>query len=418
MAMMTRRFVPLASILCLVFMFTDTLRAQSSGNVFHVWIARDPKVTAARQVLDVRYRFDTTHAHSLAGYVARFTFDSNLVRVLDIVTDSTASQSMMTTPKRTPPEAGLVALGTTEIDLSNPVLFRIVVQLDQRLKDTAWLHWDRNVTMIEPVNGVDSVIEEDGFVSFNADQPSAHVVLADPINADVVGASDGYHPDSVAFELPLDGIINRSAGYKGGSITFSYDSAKVLVRGVHSDTSMLRIASRQPGKVTLYYGSIPPAGVLDLNSFATVPPVHLGMLDMVGLVGVDTVTTELHSVHFTPSLPTDCVGNTTFLSTPIRLCGRYKAPGGVSVNTASQGRTLEIFPDPARERMTIRPQGYEDGTSLTIAVYDILGHVVFRSNATETTWDIPTGLARGVYQVLCTDSDQRSSIRRTVIVGP
>lgn len=161
----------------------------SAQNVMHL---RIDTVTAKPGVMvDVRvlYTFTSTHAHNIDDFDARFLFDTSECRVDTlnglfpyIMNGSAPFPAFDTTWSFT----GLLAIGDTEINLTDSVLFTIRMILDSNA-DTAWIRWDSNWyhgygLAVFKVGGeeVDSVTLEDGWIRSSKPPASVQSVSAEP----------------------------------------------------------------------------------------------------------------------------------------------------------------------------------------------------------------------------------------------
>jgi hypothetical protein len=152
--------------------FALSVGSVSAQNVMHLRIdtvTADPGATVNVRVL---YTFTSTHAHDIHDFLARFLFDTVQSRV-DTLGD--VSPFIMNGAAPSPEFnvtwslTGLLALGGSEIDLSDSVLFTIRMILDSNA-DTAWIRWDPKWTLSVMQTfqygdeGVDSLFHEDGWI--------------------------------------------------------------------------------------------------------------------------------------------------------------------------------------------------------------------------------------------------------------
>src|SRR2546421_5645368 len=89
--MLVRRLSTLIAFLLLA------SQAASAQNVFRVRIDTMTVKAGDTATVNVYYSFTSTKAHNLNGFVARFLFDSNLVKITGYITSGTASDGMSTT---------------------------------------------------------------------------------------------------------------------------------------------------------------------------------------------------------------------------------------------------------------------------------------------------------------------------------
>jgi hypothetical protein len=184
----------------------------SAQNVMHLRIDTVTAKPGARVDVRVLYTFTSTHAHNIDDFDARFIFDTSESQ-LDtlnglfpyIMNGAAPFPNFDTTWSFT----GLLAIGDTEIDLTDSVLFTIRMILDSNA-DTAWIRWDSNWyhgygLAVFKVGGeeVDSVTLEDGWIHSSKPPASVQGVSAesaalrmypnparDHVTIDLPGSSD------------------------------------------------------------------------------------------------------------------------------------------------------------------------------------------------------------------------------------
>jgi len=355
------------------------LQVASAQNVFRVRIDTMTLKGGDTVTLNVYYTFNSTKPHNLNGFVARFLFDSNLVKIVGYSTTGTASDGLMTTESH----RGLAAIGTSEINLQNPVLFKMRVAASRTLADTAWIHWDPDWPMFTSEAGVDTVIRTDGWVRTAV--ATGHTALSTPRRS-VSGVITGPYADSVAFDLPVMISDIGNANVKSAQLQFKYDpnrlafidatttskSASILLSMVMSDT------------VTIVYQAVNGATILGNDT--------LSILHFYALVGGDTACTMLTNVRWTPLNADAKLGSTDEMFDSICLYGRYEQ---AFVNSDMQQQPFRLYPNPARDFVVSTGS---DATSLK--VYDALGRLVAQCERSGAVWIFPGSLGSGMYRAV------------------
>jgi len=147
-------------------------RPVSAQNVMRLRI--DTVTAKPGATVDVRvlYTFTSTHAHNIHDFNTRFLFDTSKSHLVAYILDGAARIPFFA--DTTGSHAGLLALGTQEIDLTDSVLYTIRMTLDSNLDtingDTAWVRWDPEWTLSATQTfgagdeGVDAVDHEDGWI--------------------------------------------------------------------------------------------------------------------------------------------------------------------------------------------------------------------------------------------------------------
>ncbi len=374
-------------LLLVAFQFVACLAAQAQS-LFEV---RFDTVTAkAGDTVTVyaRYRFTPSGPHDIMSYTAQFDFDTTEVHLLAYVFDGTATPAADTNLAGTS-HRGISAFGTSEIDLSDSLLFGIRFRVDRALADTAFVRWDTTVPMFASGTGVDSVHFQNGWV--RTISTSGHVVLGTPAVV-VRGFTLGYSPDSVAFELPVLASGLDSANIRTAVISFVYDSTALSIQGFNAtpvkDVNVVGFSSvALPGGLRRESVSIASSGSGPIPGNDT-----LLRISFVGLVGLDTNCTALEEVSLRPSNPGGLIGNTDYTANPICLEGERPS----RVSNAKQGNPISLFPNPAVSEVTfVFPAGTEGQKMLE--VYDALGRMVWSGAIAGARWTIPVGIPAGSY---------------------
>ena len=369
----------------------------SAQNIFRVRF--DTVVARAGDLVTVNvlYTFTSTHAHSIRDLTLRFVTDSLEIRPVAYLTQGTATANL---PDTLWSHTGFHGDGTSEIDISNPVLIRVQFRVDPRLSDTAFLRWDRAFPMFEPNDGVDSEVQQDGWI--RTDSAKGHVVIQTS-GQTIVGETQGYSPDSIRSQVPVTISNITRANMKDALLTFSIDSSRIAFDSVASAS----------GATVTGIDRTPLVGgreQIDIRLHSASPIIGGAsaiVLQFVGLIGLDTVNESIDKVRMLPLNADGWIGNTVYIGRPIVLEGHL--PSG-AVRERSVVKQIAIYPNPARERVTF--EGIEEGSEAMI--YDALGRIVAESN--EAVWNVPPGFSAGAYEVvLATKSGERWWGQMTIV---
>ncbi len=205
-------------------------------------VTANPGATVDVRVL---YTFDSTHAHDINDFLARFLFDTSKSRLAAYILSGTAfaafaAPGVTMLDSLNPNSGSLVSTHDgiflneflnpqiPEIDLADSVLFKIRMTLDSSVDtingDTAWVRWDPEWTLAVSQTfqggqeGVDSLYHEDGWIR----------TAAKPLNSVRKGASDyatlRIYPNPARDEVTID-----APGYPEGSELEVYDAVGRLV---------------------------------------------------------------------------------------------------------------------------------------------------------------------------------------------
>jgi len=382
---------------------TQTLFAQ---NVFSI---RFDTVTASAGdtvTVNALYTFKSTHAHNINGYTAQINYDSTEVHLLGYVLAGTATPPADTGFSGTS-HRGISALGQSEIDLANPVLFGIRFRVDRQLADTAFVQWDTNIPILGSTQGVDRVSYADGWV--RTPTAAGHVVIQTP-GETLKGITAGYFPDSIPFTLPFVVSNLDGANMTSARLTFTYDTT-VLSWGqtIAGSSESLKLDSIG---TTVLPGGLQQCTIVLSSTTGTIKGSDtLVKLPFVGLVGLDTVCEALTNVTLRPVNSDALIGNTAYLFDSICLEG--SAPSDVAQGNGSL--SLEMYPNPATDRVTINVSGNTEDANLKI--YDAVGRLLFDGPLVHEEWEIPSGFRSGAYQVVLNEANHKIRIG-TLIVAP
>jgi len=404
--MKIRRLLLIGAMCGLMVMQTSAIRSQSA-NVFRASVDRLTANAGDTVIVSVHYTFTAPKAHNIRGYAARFSFDSTLIRVVDFITDSTASAGMGTVPNRTPPNAGLVALGSQEIDLTNPVLFKIIIAVNRQLSDTGFLLWNRAITLIDKSWGVDSIVEDDGWV--RTPESNGHVVLTTP-GIILHGESDGFTPDSVVFQLPILVSDVRFARMSEAVLQFVFDDARLAFKASRQ-VSLIQISNGFQHFDTAQFLVRGPNGNLIVGGDT------IAIVDFTAIVGTDTACTALRNMRLTPIAGDAFLGNTIYSFDSICLFGGWKSFGVIS-NEKKPSAQFEIYPNPAQRHVAFRCEGFDERDRVRISVFDVNGKIVYRTDDRSAGWEIAPSAPKGVYEVVFEDFTRNVRSIQPVVVGP
>jgi len=402
MAMMCRLLVRVVLCALAVIASAPPLFAQ---NVFSIRFDTVTAKAGDTVTVNAIYTFSSTSAHNINNFTARFEYDSTEAHLLGFVLAGTASGGLFDTITS---HRGITALGQSEIDLTNPVLFRMRFRVDRQLSDTAFVRWDTNVTMFTMSSGVDSVVRRDGWVRTPA--TNGHVRIQTP-NLEVKGVTEGLQPDSVSFYLPFMVSNLDSAHITTARLTFTYDSTVLSWAGtVAGSSESLTVDSIETADIS--GGFVQCAIVLTSQSGEIKGSDVFIDLEFTGLVGLDTVCEPLTNVTLRPLNPDALIGNTDYV--PNAICLEGSAPSEVSQKTSSS--LVSMYPNPARDQVTILELENSEGKK--VEMFDEMGRLSFSGLLILGGWHIPSGFMPGAYEVVLFDASQKPQKRGMLIVSP
>ncbi len=379
----------------------ESVKAQ---NVFHIRFDTVTAKAGDTVAVNVYYSFTSTHAHTINYFQARFSYDTTEIYPVEYDLAGTASGMFFDT---TSSHLGITARGQSEIDLSNPVLFRIKFRVNHQLADTAFIHWDSSFVLFDASENVDQVTTQDGWI--RTATAAGHVVLTTP-SVDVKGVTQGYSPDSVPFRLPVIASNLSGARMRSAVLSFTYDSTVLSLSGALAGKAAELVVDSMHS--TALMGGRRAVSI----SVHAVSDVLFGgdtliALPFVGLVGLDTVCETLSDVSLRPTNSDALIGNTVY--TAGSICLKGSAPSSVAIEEG-QSTKLEIYPNPATSSVRIEASGFEG--MLTIGVFDVLGRPLYSWDGTSTTWQVPADLSPGVYQVIAESGSQHERIRAMLVI--
>lgn len=334
-----------------------------------------------------RYTFVPKGSHNINSYSAILDWDTSELHLVAFVLDSTATLASDTNLVGTS-HHGISAIGQTEIDLTNPVLFKIRFLVDSHFADTAFIGWDTNSILIDPMEGVGTVTRQGGWIRTSS--IAGHVSLETPART-VKGYTQGFFADSVGFDLPV--IISNvaPANMHHAQLSFTWDSTAVSWDGqIASGTEKLRVDSIT---FTPLEAGIEAATLSFSSNGSSIQGADtLVVLKMVGLVWTDTFCEALTDVSLRPSDSNAFIGNTDYTASPI--CLEWEAR--MSVAASGSINDLSVYPNPASGEAWIT----SEDESADLNVYDRIGRMVFSGKLENGLWRIPNSIASGIYEAI------------------
>lgn len=405
MAKRILQFLQGVAVVLSVFSISASVHAQNS-NVFHVAVDRITASGGDSATVSVRYVFNATKTHNLHSVTARLTYDSSLVRIVAVETAGTATSLLYILDTIAPSVIGFLGAGQSnqELDLTNPVLFRLKVVLNRNLSDTAWIRWDRSVAMFGDTSyGVDSLEQVDGWA--RSSDAFGHIVLGIP-RIRVTGQSDGYTADSVRFTVPIVLSDVSLAGIQAATLSFSYDPKRMVFVGASTNGS----ADVGVGSILNKSGSLSVDLLAKAQQFAGGDT--LLVLSFLGFVGTDTVTTSFQNLRWKSTNQSALRGNVDYVYDSIRFEGSFKK---LKVMRDTRIRAFAIFPNPASDHVTFEPP---DEADYAIKIYDALGAVRYESLRVPKVWEIPRGTAAGICRVVLEERNSKFQRVQMLVIGP
>ena len=401
MAMVCRLLRRVAVGTVTVLLITSSLRAQG---VFRIGFDTVTAHAGDTVTVNARYTFQPSGAHNISSYSARILWDTAEVHLVAFVLAGTATPPGDTGFGGTS-HAGISAIGQSEIDLSNPVLFAVRFRVDRELADTAFVRWDTSGPLFSSNEGVGETIRTDGWV--RTESVAGHVSIQTP-GQTLKGYTLGYSPDSVYFSEPFLVSSIASAGMSSARLTFRYDPTRLVWQSASADSSV-KIDSTSS---TPLFGGLDSA-TIDVTSRSGLLQGNdtLVSLSMIGLIGFDTVCEALSDVMLRPLNADGLIGNTTYHFDSICLVW---IPQSEAVEKSLPKQT-SLFPNPAFDEVTI---DVPDGENYSLMVYDAVGREVWRGELSGRVWEIPKSIAAGMYRLIVRSSSDLSSATGILVLEP
>jgi len=355
----------------------------SAQNVFRVRIDTMTVKPGDTTTVNVYYTFSSSEPHNLNGFVARFLFDSNLIQIPGYITNGTACEALSATESH----RGIATLGAQEIDLKNPVLFRMRVAASKLLSDTAMIRWDPDFPMFSAEEGVDTVMQSNGWI--RTALVTAHTVLSAPSRT-VYGVFTGPYADSEAFDLPVTISDIGSANVTHALMTFAFDRNRLAVQNVSS-----KLATASVTVLPSPSSAFDTARIELQSSNPIAGSDTLIVLHLYALIGPDTTCTSLMNVTWLPLNAEAKLGSTEveFDSVcQVHLFGHYVPPASVE---QAIGEPNRVYPNPARDYVISTRTDVK-----SFELYDAAGRIVAQCERQNDVWFVPQSLRSGVYRIV------------------
>ena len=382
---------------------TSWLRAQSNLDTMNVMRVRLDTVTIQPGDRDIfvnaYYTFHLPKPHDIHAFDLRFFYDSLKTRLQPFILDGTACVSYTNFSNWAPPEAKFVVDGSSEINLTDSVLFRLYFTRGG-LTDSESLIWDRiySETARWQVGylGLDTIILEDGWM--RVQQPSVAVRISTP---PMTVASDS------TVNVPLIVSDLSGANVLQAQLGFVFDTTVLKFKGVAGTESGVMVSSAGVTKDSLTIDLTSSGPILGGDSLVTVSfdAVHR----------IDTVSTSFTAGSFIARNFDALVGNVQFTFNPIRVEG-MEPLGGVS-ESGVQTPSVEVFPNPASVWVRIRIAGDTMGDHFGTTIFDALGNEIFQAAGTDIEWKPTVGSASGTYEAIVTNFKTGARTMRTMILA-
>jgi hypothetical protein len=335
-------------------------------------------------ILNVYYTFTTTKPHNFRGYNAHFFFDSTKVRIVKLITDSTASANLGyqdLNPKS--PEAAVVTLGDQEIDLSNPILFKLELNVLPALTDTTSFRWD--YIDIPDYFGVDLPVELlDG--SLTRKWPKVDVAITTP-------PATAKADSSVVLPIAISDL--SGANIQSAELSFTIDTSIVTVANVTTDTSshaVITSVNMQGTNVVIDFGLAPKALSFVGSSLAR--------LTLQTKPREDTACTAISDASFVAQNIDAAVETVTIGFGSICVYGK-PVPTGLVGEDDAQTIAFESYPNPIRNVLHFRLSGvHESPTDYSVTICDLLGRELYRASGFSGEWIPEARCANGIYHMI------------------
>ncbi|HET6512085.1 MAG TPA: T9SS type A sorting domain-containing protein [Candidatus Kapabacteria bacterium] len=393
------------ALVTLLFLLSNTSRAQK--NTLHLWV--DTLIIDETQndvILNVKFWLDVKRPPvKFYGYVAEIDYGpSGYVQVVGnngVIFQNTGSRHIPDPiPTVTTSWVRVVALGdeSQRVDTNYTSLFKLrLAAANLPAGERALFIWDY-IQLVED-SGIDSVIYGQGYVERRKNVP-------EPVFDTVRIAIPGHVAQSDStFDLPV--VFDSIAGSKVKHFAFSFDFDSSVVRldDVIKASDIVDTLERdiQPTHGDVFM-RVAGDGVIQGAD-------TLFYLRFTAKHRTDTLCTMLQQVGFLP-INDDVKVDATVISLS-EICVQGKAEDPVkSVEVSESLRDLWIGPNPASEFVTVMLP--ESVGRFEVAVYDVMGRLVYSSRGIGKVEWRPGSNARGAYHIVVTTGT--GSTQRQVII--
>lgn len=365
-------------IIAVITLVVADLTAQGSKNILRIRFDT-VSVTAptSNVVLNVWWQIDGTKPHNWRGFDCRLAYEKYQIAAVDAVELGTAcaTASLFHFERDVYPYQGEARLqvltsGDLELDLSKPVLFRLVFRTNATLFDTVAKDYRglMECFRFEVIGtGIDSVEIENGWIQY---VPPVVPDPDPPKKRNIVVSTDSVtvQADSLV-RVALNVSSLDSAMLKYGKFLFSYD------------TTVLAFVSTLPGDFalgTLLTDSKPGDVRITFTAADTSKPLagagELFTMLFHALKREDTVCTILRDTAFF-ALNDSALIDTIFYSLgPICVEGLPEQKD--VVDRSREQQLLIALPNPAREKIKFTT---DEARSCDLVIWNVLGDEVMRS---------------------------------------
>jgi hypothetical protein len=336
--------------------------------------------------VNVSYTYHLPKQHNIHAYDLHFYYEQAKTSIVQFIFDGTAtptSGSFLDT-NQTAPDASVVFLGSNEIDLTNPVLFKVWF-FNAGLVDSETLRWDRtlseNAQYQLGFEGLDTIILEDGWIKVQ--QPSK-IAVAISTPAETAAADSMLTVPVTIGDLTGANLLHAKIGFV-------------------FDTSVLQFAGVIGAESGITAIPVLTKDTLDIDLRSSAPMRggdSLITLQFHAVKRMDTVTTRFSTGIFTALNSDALLGNVQFIFNPIRIEGESSVSGvGAS---RLQSLSIEIFPNPAAHSVRIQIMDASPSDRFSVGIFDALGREVFRSEGVDVRWTSASGIPNGMYEAVVT----------------
>jgi hypothetical protein len=411
---MMRRGLP--ALVAIISLVVADLHAQGSKNILRIRIdtvtisAVTPTVT-----LNIWYSIDGSKPHSFRGFQCDFAYEKYQIEAASAFSIGTASRtaSLFDFIKDYPyaGQARLLVRSDAELDITKPVLFRLIFNTKGTLYDTLIKDFKglMEIFFFEVLgDGIDEVFIENDSLGWIQYQPPVMPDPEPPKKRNIAVSTDSVTVMSDStVQVPLNVTTLDSAMVKYGAFGFTYD------------TSILAFIGAEPGDL------LGNGGTLDIKHEANRATItffagdtskalagtgELFVMRFRAIKREDTVCTEFRDSGFFVLNEGALTDTISYALGNICVFGIKEDMGVVSEPRQVQFR---ILPNPAHDEITILTS---ETRSCDLMIWNVLGKLMMQTAITgDTTIDMRS-FKPGTYRVVLMRSGSIAASQQFIIM--
>lgn len=402
----------LVTRLCAVLMICSLCSSYSkaqSKNILRIWFDTiTVKTIPSQVVMNCWFKLEGTKPHDFRGFDMTFIYEAHQITPSNYFFSGTASEKAgfhAGNHNSQTGEASVVVLGSTELDLTKPLLFSMAFLALPRLNDTVFNDYIGRMEVIRDrfelsINsGIDSVVITDGWIKYaKQSEPEPETKKSIVVSSD----SSTIAGDSVGWVSILASSLD-SARISQAVFSAAFDTSIIAL-----DTAVIGVGFASTVALTIE-NKLTHANFY-LNSIDTSKPFtgsgEILKIKLKAHKRNDTIVTRLYDTSFFALNPDNLLDSVRYVLRDITIYGKASDTDTVikSVSIANQDvAELLISPNPANSAVTIEL----DISGATLTVYTILGEKVYTSSFNHKVELQTSRYASGWYQVVVQNDRQK-----------